>query len=44
MLDKDYGKPLEGMNEISNGIFERKWSKATIQMDCNQYKPNITFT
>ena len=43
MLDKDYGKPLGGYTEISNGVFERQWSKATIKMDCNQYKPTITF-
>ena len=43
MLDKDYGVPLSGMSEISNGVFQRKWSKATIEMDCNQYKPTITF-
>mmetsp|Transcript_62112 Transcript_62112/g.55988 ORF Transcript_62112/g.55988 Transcript_62112/m.55988 type:complete len:102 (+) Transcript_62112:1-306(+) len=43
MLDKDYGKPLGPYSEISTGVFERKWSKATIKMDCNQYKPTITF-
>ena len=43
MLDKDYGKPLEPMSEIANGVFQRKWSKSTVQFDCNTFQPNITF-
>ena len=43
MLDKDYGKPTEAMKEVSNGVFQRKWSKAMIEMNCNTYKPTITF-
>ena len=43
MLDKDYGEPMEQMKEIENGVFERKWSKCTIQMNCNTYKPSFTF-
>ena len=44
MLDKDYGVPKGVATEIANGVFERKWSKSTIQFDCNKYVPNITFT
>ena len=44
MLDKDYGVPLGSMVEIESGVFERKWSKSTVKMDCNTYKPTITFT
>ena len=29
--------------EVKTGVFEREWSKATIQMDCNSYTPKITF-
>ncbi len=45
MLDKDYGTPIEKqMVEIKEGVFERKWSKCVIQMDCNQYKTSFNFT
>ena len=44
MLDKDYGTPVdEKFIEVKTGVFQRKWSKATIEMDCNAYKPTITF-
>ena len=44
MLDKDYGEPVdEKFVEVKTGVFQRKWSKAVVEMDCNQYKSNITF-
>ena len=42
-FNADYGEPLGLAKEISSGVFTREWSKATIQMDCNTYTPNITF-
>jgi len=43
-LNKDYGEPLELCHEVSNGVFERKWSKAVVQMNCNTWTPSITFS
>ena len=44
MLDEDYGEPVdERFVEVKTGVFQRKWSKAIVEMDCNVYKPNITF-
>ena len=43
LLDKDYGIPLGSMVEIENGVFQRKWTKSTVTMDCNQYKASIKF-
>jgi len=42
-LNADYGKPLELCKEVSNGVFQRQWSKATVRMDCNTYTPSIVF-
>jgi hypothetical protein len=42
-LNKDYGEPTELCKETSSGVFQRKWSKATIQMNCNTWTPTITF-
>lgn len=43
-LDEDYGEPLESCHETSPGseVFERKWSKATVQLDCKAWKGTIT--
>ena len=39
----DYGKPTGLCQEtaIGSGVFERKWTKATITMDCNTWTPTI---
>jgi len=42
-LNQDYGEPLELCHEVSNGVFQRKWSKATIEMNCNTWTPTINF-
>jgi hypothetical protein len=43
-LNWDYGEPLGMCNETApnSGIFQREWSKATIEMDCNSWTPTIT--
>ena len=44
-LDVDYGVPLDAdCREISaaSGVFTRKWSKADVSMDCNDYTATIT--
>jgi hypothetical protein len=34
-MDEDYGEPLEPLcREIRPGVFERKWSKANVELDC----------
>lgn len=42
-LDEDYGEPLERCHETAAGseVFERKWSKATVQLDCKAWKGTI---
>jgi len=42
-LNKDYGQPQELCHETSNGVFQRKWSKAVVQMNCNTWTSSITF-
>jgi len=42
-LNSDYGQPQELCHEVSNGVFQRKWSKATVQMNCNTWTPSIKF-
>jgi len=41
-LNLDYGEPQGLCSEISNGVFRRNWSKATVEMDCNTWTPKIT--
>ena len=37
-IDTDYGAPLEDVcRETSSGVFERRWSRATITLDCNAF-------
>ncbi len=35
VLDKEFGEPLGLCSERGPGIFEREWSLATVQHDCN---------
>lgn len=44
-LDVDYGVPLGNCRAIAGqkGVFRREWSKATVELDCAQWKENITF-
>ena len=41
-LNLDYGEPTELCHETKPGVFQREWTKATIEMDCNSYTPTIT--
>ena len=45
-LKADYGEPTGLCSETAPNscVFERQWSKATVQMDCNTYKGSITAT
>lgn len=44
-LSLDYGEPLGVCVETAagSGVFQREWTKATVQMDCNTWTPTITF-
>jgi len=33
-----YGAPLGNMTEVGAGVFQRKFSSATVQLDCNTFK------
>jgi hypothetical protein len=43
-LDTDYGVPEEDQchETATPGVFERRWSKAQVQMDCNAFAATIT--
>ena len=42
-LDKDYGIPVtDNYTQIESGVFQRKYTKANVIMDCNSYTSNIT--
>ena len=44
LLDKDYGEPLDmRCVESSEGVFTRRWSKATISLDTNVNQASIVF-
>jgi hypothetical protein len=40
-LDADYGTPLDFCTETSPGVFERKWTKADVSLDCNDFAAKI---
>jgi hypothetical protein len=39
----DFGKPTELCHETApnSNVFKREWTKATIEMDCNKWKPTL---
>jgi hypothetical protein len=42
-MDEDYGEPLEPLcREVRPGVFERKWSKADVELDCEAFEGKIT--
>ena len=44
-LNEDNGEPVDSVcreTAANSGIFVREWSKASVQMDCNAWKPTIT--
>ena len=42
-LNSDYGEPTGICKETAtrSGVFTREWTKASVQMDCNTYTPEI---
>jgi len=40
-LNADYGEPSGLCQEVSNGVFQREWTKATVEMNCNTWTPSI---
>ena len=43
-IEVDYGVPVDktcAETGEGTGVFRRKWSKATAEMDCNEYKGTI---
>ena len=45
-LNADYGEPVDAVCQETgpnSQVFTRKWTKATVSMDCNTYTPTITF-
>jgi len=42
-LNRDYGQPQELCHEISSGVFQRKWTKSVVEMNCNTWTPSIKF-
>jgi len=36
-LNAEYGEPTELCHETSSGVFERKWKKSKVQMDCKTW-------
>ena len=44
-LDEDYGQPLDATcRETASGsaVFTRRWSKATVELDCARWAGKIT--
>lgn len=42
-IDVDYGMPVDDQcKETEPGVFEREWTKARVQLDCNAWTANIT--
>lgn len=40
-LDADYGTPVGYCEEVQNGVFKRKWTKADVSIDCNAFTAEI---
>lgn len=43
-LEADYGVPVGFCAESSPGVFTRKWTKAEIKLDCNDFTADIKMT
>jgi len=41
ILNSDFGEPLELCQETSTGVFQRKYTKATVQMNCNTWTGSV---
>ena len=44
LYDADWGVPLEGCRETAtgSGVFERRWSKSYVSLDCSSLSVNLT--
>ena len=42
LLSADFGEPLELCHSAGDGRWERRWSKATVQVDCPRWEGSIT--
>jgi len=40
-LNADYGEPTGLCKEVSNSVFQREWTKATVEMNCNTWTGSI---
>ena len=43
LFDLDVGEPLGLCEEVSDGVFQRKWSKGTAALDCHAYSAALDF-
>ena len=43
LFELDVGEPLGLCEEVSNGVFRRKWSKGTAALDCHTYSATLDF-
>ena len=42
LLDADYGEPIDEIcQETELNVFTRRWSRATISMNCSSWAPTI---
>ena len=42
-MEEDYGEPLEPLcREVRPGVFQRKWSKADVELDCQAFQGKVT--
>ena len=37
ILSRDFGEPAGRCTESAEGVFVRKWTKATVMLDCNTF-------
>eukprot|EP01121_Diplochlamys_sp_Union-15-3_P000892 TRINITY_DN1074_c0_g1_i1.p1 TRINITY_DN1074_c0_g1~~TRINITY_DN1074_c0_g1_i1.p1 ORF type:complete len:349 (-),score=64.48 TRINITY_DN1074_c0_g1_i1:52-1098(-) len=42
-FDQDYGEPVGPASETATGVFSRKWTKATVQLNCNTWEASFSF-
>jgi hypothetical protein len=41
LMSTDVGEPRGNCSETSSGVFARKWSKGTVELDCNSWTAKI---
>ena len=39
----DVGEPLEQCQELTNGLFTRRWTKGTARLDCRKYSAELPY-